>query len=247
MASTYTAWNGDEYPWPPPEGWEQKSDGRYWPADRGPDPTPAAPAPPPPTDFGAVPPPIPPPSARTMPPPGALPPPGGPPSGGPPPGAPPPPQQWAGYQTGPPQPQKGSNRTTFIVLGIIFGILVLGVGGCIVALATLGDEIVNTIESFGEETQEAVDSIEFEQCGVVNGELIASGSIENRRDVTSSYDFTIVFVEPDGTRSKFVNTEVNNLRSGESDLFRATYGTAPDIGYRCEVSSMFLEPFPFGD
>ncbi len=31
MTDTYVAWNGREYPWPPPAGWEQRSDGRYWP------------------------------------------------------------------------------------------------------------------------------------------------------------------------------------------------------------------------
>ncbi len=31
MSDSYVAWNGREYPWPPPTGWEQRSDGRYWP------------------------------------------------------------------------------------------------------------------------------------------------------------------------------------------------------------------------
>ncbi|MFW2382475.1 MAG: hypothetical protein ACN4GZ_12010 [Acidimicrobiales bacterium] len=33
MSDTYLAWNGREYPWPPPRGWEQRSDGRYWPVE----------------------------------------------------------------------------------------------------------------------------------------------------------------------------------------------------------------------
>lgn len=40
VSGTYVAWNGREYPWPPPNGWEQRSDGRYWPVDQ----TPAVPA-----------------------------------------------------------------------------------------------------------------------------------------------------------------------------------------------------------
>lgn len=40
VSGTYVAWNGREYPWPPPSGWEQRSDGRYWPVTQ----TPAAPA-----------------------------------------------------------------------------------------------------------------------------------------------------------------------------------------------------------
>lgn len=34
MSDTYVAWNGREYPWPPPKGWEQRSDGRFWPVDK---------------------------------------------------------------------------------------------------------------------------------------------------------------------------------------------------------------------
>ena len=46
MSDTYIAWNGDEYPMPPPEGWEIRADGRYWPSDSGhvsstPEPNPA--------------------------------------------------------------------------------------------------------------------------------------------------------------------------------------------------------------
>ena len=29
--AVYLAWNGREYPWPPPTGWEIRSDRRYWP------------------------------------------------------------------------------------------------------------------------------------------------------------------------------------------------------------------------
>ncbi len=38
VSDTYVAWNGREYPWPPPAGWEQRSDGRYWPVDTSPAP-----------------------------------------------------------------------------------------------------------------------------------------------------------------------------------------------------------------
>ncbi len=36
VSGAYVAWNGREYPWPPPTGWEQRSDGRYWPVDQTP-------------------------------------------------------------------------------------------------------------------------------------------------------------------------------------------------------------------
>ena len=124
MAETYTAWNGDEYPWPPPDGWELKSDGRYWPADQGgeaaaapaPDPAPVAdftppPAAPAPGGFDA---PAPAPGGFDAPAPGGFaPPPGGPapapaPGGfAPPPGAPggaPAPQAFGGAPGAPGAP-----------------------------------------------------------------------------------------------------------------------------------------------
>ena len=42
MSNTYTAWNGEEYPWPPPEGWYEASDDRWWAKDTGPGPKRAA-------------------------------------------------------------------------------------------------------------------------------------------------------------------------------------------------------------
>ncbi len=38
MSKSYTAWNGEEYPWPPPEGWYEASDGKWWAKDSGPGP-----------------------------------------------------------------------------------------------------------------------------------------------------------------------------------------------------------------
>ena len=36
MTDTYTAWDGNSYPWPPPEGWHEAVDGRYWAPGTGP-------------------------------------------------------------------------------------------------------------------------------------------------------------------------------------------------------------------
>jgi hypothetical protein len=37
VRATYEAWNGQTYPWPPPEGWHQAPDGRWWAPDSSPD------------------------------------------------------------------------------------------------------------------------------------------------------------------------------------------------------------------
>ena len=34
--ASYTAWDGQHYPWPPPEGWYLAADGRWWHPDSGP-------------------------------------------------------------------------------------------------------------------------------------------------------------------------------------------------------------------
>lgn len=44
MTASYVAWNGESYPWPPPDGWYQASDGRWWAAGSGPNPPGVAPA-----------------------------------------------------------------------------------------------------------------------------------------------------------------------------------------------------------
>lgn len=36
MSETYQAWDNNEYPWPPPEGWYQATDGLWWPQGYGP-------------------------------------------------------------------------------------------------------------------------------------------------------------------------------------------------------------------
>ncbi len=38
MTTTYLAWNGQSYPWPPPDGWYEASDGRWWAPGTGPNP-----------------------------------------------------------------------------------------------------------------------------------------------------------------------------------------------------------------
>ncbi len=38
MSQKYLAWNGEEYPWPPPEDWYEASDGRWWAPNSGPGP-----------------------------------------------------------------------------------------------------------------------------------------------------------------------------------------------------------------
>lgn len=37
MTDSYVAWNGKKYSWPPPEGWYEASDGRWWAANSGPE------------------------------------------------------------------------------------------------------------------------------------------------------------------------------------------------------------------
>ena len=46
MTDTYTGWDGKDYPWPPPDGWYEASDGRWWAPGTGPNPPPDTPAPP---------------------------------------------------------------------------------------------------------------------------------------------------------------------------------------------------------
>ncbi|MEL7156739.1 MAG: hypothetical protein AAFN30_09090 [Actinomycetota bacterium] len=40
MNETYIGWDGKQYPWPPPEGWHEAIDGRWWAPGTGPNPPP---------------------------------------------------------------------------------------------------------------------------------------------------------------------------------------------------------------
>ncbi|MEM9891305.1 MAG: hypothetical protein AAF962_10620 [Actinomycetota bacterium] len=40
MSETYIGWDGKQYPWPPPDGWYEAIDGRYWAPGTGPNPPP---------------------------------------------------------------------------------------------------------------------------------------------------------------------------------------------------------------
>ncbi len=40
MSNTYVGWDGKSYPWPPPEGWYEAIDGRWWALGTGPNPPP---------------------------------------------------------------------------------------------------------------------------------------------------------------------------------------------------------------
>jgi len=42
--ATYTAWDGNEYPMPTPEGWYLGTDDRWWPEGHGPGPAVVAPS-----------------------------------------------------------------------------------------------------------------------------------------------------------------------------------------------------------
>ncbi len=240
MSDTYIAWNGDEYPLPAPDGWELKSDGRYWPADREPlQPQPRAAQPtnaPPPTAPQTAPPP-----AVFAPPPGvggAMPPPA---AAAPPPGAPPTAPQWA-----PPTPQKKSNAGK-IILGIV-ALIVLGVGACSVIAVRAGEGFFNAIEDFTEEIDAARRSVAVETCGAENGELVASGTITNERTVETGYQFAIVFVQSDGSRDRTRSTEIGQVAPGETKEWRIANPLPTGIGeVTCEVVDMSIEPLSFGN
>ncbi len=181
MVDTYTAWDGNSYPWPPPEGWVMGTDGRYWPEGRQPGAAAAAPGPPP----GVRPPPPPgAPQPSAMPPPSAVPPPGAPPPGA--------------YS--PPPPGKSSNAGLW-VLGIFGGIILLTLAGCVAVVSTLnraGDVISEGYSELADSTQrrtEAEQATAISECAVRGGIPVASGTVTNQRDIPSDYMIVIDFYD----------------------------------------------------
>ncbi len=177
MVDSYTAWDGNTYPWPPPDGWVIGADGRYWPAGR--QPGAAAPAPPPAPAAPAAPPP---PSSWV-----------------PPPGAPPPGASAPGPVAQPP-PAKSSNAALW-VLGIFGGIILLTLAGCVAVVSTLnraGDVISEGYSELADSTQrrtEAEQATAISECVVRGGIPVASGTVTNQRDVASDYVIVIDFFD----------------------------------------------------
>ncbi len=274
MAENYIAWNGDEYPWPPPDGWEKKGDGRYWPADQSPPESDAttqvpvaetaAPEPPaveaaPPGPPAVVPPDAATPPVQMTPPPGMAPPgapePGNSPAWAAAPGGPPQqqpiPQQPGmtppGYTTAGPPEKKGMSRGMKVLL-VLLGLLVLVVGGCIVLIASFSERIVDAIDNVTEDIEQAERAVDFSECGETNGQLVAAGTITNERGITTSYIFSIVFLQPDDSRITSEAIEIADVEPGETSEFRATAEVANADGqYRCIAANMFLDPLEFGN
>lgn len=155
MTQTYLGWDDNEYPWPPPDGWYQAAEGKWWPEGYGPGAPEAATgvAPPMENPGGMAPPP-----AAAAPPPAASPPPATTPLGGPPPGNGPPPaggfvppaapgvaapgvEPAPQTMAGPPPASDGGgggNKMLLILGGL--GALILIAGGGIFALTRGGGD-----------------------------------------------------------------------------------------------------------
>ncbi len=223
MSEQYTAWDGIDYPWPPPEGWVIGSDGRYWPDGQQPVEAEAS-APSGTTQLGEAG--VPPPSAETPPPSAfAAPPPPATPAKMPPPNAytpiPPSAQQVPGTYTYGAPPAK-SSKAGWWILGILLTILALGLGGCLLVVAVLADgaeELGNSLEEFEDDftrRNEASQAISVSSCSVVGGVPTASGTVTNPRSSDSSYFVQIEFIET-GTGTLLGKADVSIFDVGPGD------------------------------
>lgn len=225
MSEQYTAWDGNEYPWPPPDGWVLGSDGRYWPEGQQPTTAPEA------ATFGAMPPqsPAPPPASGALPPPGHAPPPGA---------MPPPGPQAPGtvaYGTAPTK----SSKAGWWILGILLVLMALGVGGCFIIAATItqgAEEFGNSLEDLGDEftrRSEASQAIGVESCSVIGGVPTASGTVTNPRSEASSYFIEIQFLDTsNGALLGTADTSVFEIEPGAREQWELT---APTSGFEGAV------------
>lgn len=227
MSEMYTAWDGNEYPMPPPEGWEMRADGRYWPATE----TPPAPSTPQPI-------PVPQPIPQAGPSnggPSMAGPPGGPvggptaaPMGGPagrpmggPVGGP-----MGGPAAGPAVTPKKSNTGLIILLSIV-GVIVLAVGGCVAAVAGFFnsasdafEEFEESIEEFEENQLEARGEVSLTEngCLVVDGTPTATIKIANRSGGRSDYNVSVIFSDQTGRRLLEGFADVDSVNDGDDVL-----------------------------
>lgn len=249
MTDSYVAWNGENYPWPPPEGWEKKADGRYWPADSAPVHETERPVSPPPSDANAATEPqeL---EPDTFPPPAAA---------APPPAAatqwqPPPAAQQQTYQPPPGvtpmagvpyvPPEKKKSGASKVLIGILIGLVVL-VGGCTATLAigglVFGDKIEDAVDDFVESQEEAAKQTTLEQdtCTDRAGRSVVDITVENSSGGTSDYFITVRFL---GASGEIATTEltISRVEPGEERTEEAvsdsSLGTETKL---CEIVTVF--------
>jgi hypothetical protein len=197
MTETYIAWDGLQYPWPPPAGWELKSDGRYWPTQQDTPPAPETAAP-----NHAV----------------AQPAPGPPASG-------PTPQQSASPTSMPtPAPSSGGSKTGLIILLSIVGFIVLIGGSCVLAVNRFAgsasdaiDEITELGEEYAANQEEARAEVTITEngCRIINGRPTATVRIANRSGGRSDYTVGVTFTDESGRRLTESTASVDSIEDGE--------------------------------
>ncbi len=173
MTETYTAWDGKEYSWPPPDGWGQRSDGRYWPAEEAAaTPPPAAPPPAAPTPQ-----PIPVPQQQSF--------------------DPGPPPEVKSSKTG-----MIILLVIFGLLVLMFGACTVFVVRTANTVSDGIDEFEESIGEFEENQIEARNEVSIEDgsCLIVDGAPTATVLIENRSGGRSDYRVTVTFTDGTGRR-----------------------------------------------
>ncbi len=212
MADRYTAWDGKEYAWPPPDGWQQRTDGRYWPEATAP--TPPAPPSPIPTPPAPVPP--------------AAPHVGPQPFGGPSPTVQP--------------PGSGGTNTGLVVFLVIIAVIVLVAGSCILALSRFtrtASDAIQELNELGEEyaanQEEARAEVTITEtgCSVIDGVPTATVRIANRSGGRSDYSVTITFTDESGRRLLDGFGDVDSVQDGEDVVLDIE---SPDRGVTGSIS-----------
>ena len=124
-----------------------------------------------------------------------------------------------------PPPEKKGLSTGMIVLFVILGLLVLGIGGCIVAVTAAVDEAGDQLQEFGEEFEqnqaEARREVSLSECSVIDGVPQAVGTVANRSGGLSDYTIEVVFTAEDGRQLAPGNVVVNSVADGSDIVFDA--------------------------
>lgn len=230
MTDSYVAWNGENYPWPPPDGWEEKADGRYWPADSAPVLDTDRPVSPPPSEPQAAPAPQwqPPPAAQQAPPPSYQPPPSVTP--------------MAGVPYVP--PEKKTSGAKKVLIGLLIALVVL-VGGCVATITVgglvFGNRIENAVEDFVDAQEEAANqtSLDLDTCTDRDGRSVVEVTVENTSGGTSDYFITLRFLGPAGEIAT-AELEMARVDPGETRTAEVVSNTGLGAETKlCEVTNVF--------
>ncbi len=115
-------------------------------------------------------------------------------------------------------------------------------GSIAIALGVLGVVLVFFVIDFGDDIGGTANPASYEvdpgSCFFEDGEAVAEGELENTSGRSRSYEVVVEFEDDDGDRVAQASEDLDDLASGESDLFRIAVTDERGVVDACRVTKV---------